>query len=263
MSQPTSADSVAESLRRWAGTDSAAIKAVELLVRFRLTEKSQPWIRQGHLASQWTGYWVDADELELAAGDDVTGSSMKLSATLLRSAANNASRAQAERVLAERATGSFAFPPSGFKFVEDFLEFFDTASISDRILSNADHAYKRWRRDTIALATRNAHIPNSSDPTIAIAAIRKAETEHPIIEPPQLRNILRSHQIWYYSKNAPGDAGAATVLAYKRPGSELTVQETVDLYQTSRWASGTITENDLAVSDAVQHLRAVLSDETG
>ncbi|MBG7613666.1 hypothetical protein IWC96_00005, partial [Brevundimonas sp. BAL450] len=50
-----------------------------------------------------------------------------------------------EGSLTDESEGTFAFPPETVDTAAALAEFFESAPISDRILSNADHAFRKWR----------------------------------------------------------------------------------------------------------------------
>jgi len=185
-----------------------------------------------------------------------------------------------EGTLAESATGSFAFPPRAFESVAQYVEFFETAPISDRVLSNADHAYRQWRQDEINAEVRAAYAVYGNDPQV-LAQARKnvvtsdrkaqefiararaeAEARRPqaSIEPHRMRNILRAHQLWYYSSTLETDADRAQVLSHHLAGQQWTVQEIVDGNSTPGWASRAMTDSDLAAVDAMERVARSLDE---
>jgi hypothetical protein len=188
-----------------------------------------------------------------------------------------------EGLLTESATGSFAFPPRTFASVEEYIEFFEAAPISDRILSNADHAYRQWRQDGIDEEVRAAYHVYGNDPKILAAADKniitsdrharqfvaevraEAEARRPIqfIEPHLLRNVLRAHQMWFFSATAPGDSGQDAVRGHRLLGGQWTVQEIVDGSSTQEWASRALTDSDLAAVDAMRRVVSTLDEHAG
>lgn len=188
-----------------------------------------------------------------------------------------------EGTLAESASGSFAFPPRQFETVEEYIDFFETAPISDRVLSNADHAYRKWRQDQINAEVSAAYDVYGSDPEV-VAAVRKnviisdrkarefvansraeAEAKRPMqsIDSHRLRNVLRAHQMWFYAATAPGEDARERILQHHLHDGEWTVQGIVDGNFTTQWASRALTDSDLAAVDAMERVAQTLSENAG
>ena len=188
-----------------------------------------------------------------------------------------------EGLLTESATGSFAFPPRSFETIDEFIEFFESAPISDRILSNTDHAYRQWRDDAITAEVREAYRIYGNDPKVLKAVDKNlflseqnarefvanaradAEAKRPLkfIDPHRLRNVLRAHQLWFYSAAAPGEGAADSVLAHHPLGSEWSVSQIVEGNSTPEWASRAMTDSDLAAVDAMRRVVSTLDEHAG
>lgn len=186
--------------------------------------------------------------------------------------------------LMESATGSFAFPPSEWESEEHLIEFFTTAPISDRILSNADHAYRQWRQqqidnavmrdhdqwgeapETIELAKRNPQEFRNQNKYRQAVVREQAEQKYPQkeVSPARLRTVLRAHQIYQFGSSLGEDAVRAKNLhRLKIRGEEKSVVDIVNEYHTLGWADRAMTENDLANTDALYRVAMILDAKDG
>ena len=188
-----------------------------------------------------------------------------------------------EGALAESATGTFAFPPRSFGSVEEYIEFFETVPISDRVLSNARHAYRKWRQDTINRKVNEAYAIYGNDPQVVAEARKhplvseqkaelfvmaeraKAAAEIPdeTIDPNNMRSILRAHQLWYYRRTVADGTAEAEIVSSRMAGLTSTVQSIVDEWRTPEWAFRAMTESDLAAVDAMEEMAATLREIRG
>ncbi|WP_433673887.1 hypothetical protein [Microbacterium gorillae] len=185
--------------------------------------------------------------------------------------------------MTESATGSFAFPPRSFGSAQELIDFFESAPISDRILSNADHAYRKWREDQINEEVRAAYDVYGNDPKIVAGARenpinserearifvnkvrREADAKRPVrvIDQHRLRNVLRAHQIWAYSGTLPTEDEEREVLEYKTQGSDFTIVQVVESNSTREWLERALTDSDLAAVDAMNRVAQALEEQAG
>ncbi len=197
--------------------------------------------------------------------------------------ASRANSAPSEGLLTESATGSFAFPPRSFGSAQELIDFFESAPISDRILSNADHAYRKWREDQINEEVRAAYDVYGNDPKIVAGARenpinserearifvnkvrREADAKRPVrvIDQHRLRNVLRAHQIWAYSGTLPTEDEEREVLEYKTQGSDFTIVQVVESNSTREWLERALTDSDLAAVDAMNRVAQALEEQAG
>lgn len=201
--------------------------------------------------------------------------------------------------LAESATGSFLFPPGGMATANELREFFTTTPVSDRVLSNAQHSYKKWRESEIwrigfpilekwnmdpaniergkqAAAQDRADAKRFRRPVVdnhhkilmaegeKMAREEAAKQLPPFQVPGQhMRVALAARQITWYRGVLPTDEEKAKVsqLALPLGDQTATVQEVTDFYQTSEWASRALTESDIAATDAMDRIADLLESQ--
>lgn len=189
--------------------------------------------------------------------------------------------------MTESATGSFLYPPEQFESVQDYLEFFDSAAISDQVLSNATHAYRTWRQKSILAHIQAQHeaFVNTKDNVayrmakthgregldLAIEAERpkwRAEAEglYPVESLPrsQSRAVLRAHQMVFLRGMLP-EQDEQAVLDHQIPhlGAPVRAEDLVDHYNTYEWAHEALTESDYAQADAMNRVASLLAAQQG
>lgn len=183
----------------------------------------------------------------------------------------------------ESATGSFAFPPGRWDSIEQQIEFFTNAPISDRILSNADHAYRQWRQqqidnavmrdhdqwgeapETIELAKRNPQEFRNQNKYRQAVVREQTEQKYPKeVNPVVMRDVLRAHQIRMY-RGGFSEEDEQRLLDYELPCGRrtMTVDDIVNEYHTLGWADRAMTENDLANTDALYRVAMILDAKDG
>lgn len=189
-----------------------------------------------------------------------------------------------EGTLTESATGSFAFPPNCIAALDDYLEFFETAPISDRILSNAGHAYRKWHEYALWKYVDDAYAIYGNDPEVVeetrknyITGNRKkheflaqkrmeAAALYPIAEIShnRMRAVLRAHQIlvWRGLLSSEEDAERATNHLITISGETKAAHEIAAEYRTTEWARRAFTDSDLAALDAMEAIASSLAEQT-
>ncbi|WP_288452282.1 hypothetical protein [uncultured Microbacterium sp.] len=186
-----------------------------------------------------------------------------------------------EGSLTDESEGTFAFPPETFDTAAALAEFFESAPISDRILSNADHAFRKWREDRIVADLRRDYEAWGNDPrTVATAkrnpieyhrqadafsVTRRAEIEaqYPIhsISPVTLRKVLRARQIVVWRGLLPdAEEQAALDWPVTIAGVATTAADVTHRYSTAEWVERALTDSDLAAVDAMTLVTATLVD---
>lgn len=192
-----------------------------------------------------------------------------------------------EESLAESATGSFLYPPERFENAEDYLAFFDSAPISDQVLSNATHAYHAWRQRMVLshIHAQHTQFVNTEGNTahrmaaqhgqegleLAIEAERpkwKAEAEklYPIDRLPRskARSILRAHQIVYLrGMLRQEDKQAALDHGVPFGDEQVRAEWLVDEFHTDAWAREALTESDYAQAEAMGRVASLLAQQQG
>lgn len=192
-----------------------------------------------------------------------------------------------EGTLAESATGSFLYPPERFESAEQYLTFFAAAPISDQVLSNASHAYRKWRQKAILahiharhsafvddkdnIAYRMAKQHGKAGLDLAIERerptwIAEAEAMYPITELPeaQSRSALRAHQIVLQrGMLAPEDQQAAMDYPIPHGSGFARAEDLVDRYHTYQWAEAALTESDYAQTEAMNRIAILLAEQQG
>lgn len=191
-----------------------------------------------------------------------------------------------EETLAENASGSFLFPPESFDNFDEYVRFFMEAPISDRVLSNAGHAYIAWRKRSILkhIHARSEQQSGDINSRVYKASRRgteaynkvlaeeqakwraEAEALHPIKKLPYSgsRTILRSHQIVKLRGILP-DEDDQRALDYPMSllNEELTAADIFDRYHAGEWASDALTESDFAQSEATRRVASLLAQQQG
>ena len=173
-------------------------------------------------------------------------------------------------IVAESATGSFAFPPDGFHTADEMRGFFMNAPISDQILSNAQYAYKRMQKRADIDERHNAMMGNREmrkledtdfdeflrvrDNLLAKARFDSERTFKASPLPVDgIRAILRARQLWNFSVLLPDPAEQQSVentqITFR--GQVWTAKDLAAHYQTEKWIEGVLSESDLAVADTI------------
>lgn len=192
-----------------------------------------------------------------------------------------------EDQLTESATGSFLYPPERFESTEAYLEFFETAPISDQVLSNATHAYSRWRKNAILAHVHQRHLEyGNAEGGVAQTMARKfgtagldsayqamrpqwvaeAEQMYPVTALPrsQARAVLRAHQITVQRGMLPEDEedrALSHLIQYK--DQQVRCDYLYDLYSTAEWARDALTESDYAQAEAMNRVASLLAQQQG
>lgn len=190
----------------------------------------------------------------------------------------------AEPVAIAHAGGSFIFPLVNFADEDDLVAFFVNAPLSDRLLSNADHAYKHWRTEQINDYVRAAYKEYGNDPKVVREAAksplvsdmkaqqfvdakrREAEDMFPNPELPAnyIRGILVARQIAYYSGALDGDRESVFDRRIDLGGGDVaTVAHLVDHYSADKWVPRALTDSDLAAIDATYRVARILDRKDG
>ena len=190
----------------------------------------------------------------------------------------------AEPVAVAQGGGSFIFPPVSFADEDDLVAFFVNAPLSDRLLSNADHAYKHWRTEQINDYVREAYKEYGNDPRVVREASksplvsdmkaqqfvdakrREAEGMFPNPELPAnyIRGILIARQIAYYSGALEGDREAVYDRRIDLGGGDVaTVAHLVDEFSAHKWVPRALTDSDLAAIDATYRVARILDRKDG
>lgn len=192
-----------------------------------------------------------------------------------------------EGTLAESATGSFLYPPERFDTVEEYLEFFDAAPISDQVLSNASHAYRTWRKKAILTHVQQRYEAFGNDKSsigyrmardhgveglnAAVAAerpkwIAEAEAMYPVdvLPRPQARSVLRAHQIVVLRGMLDEqDQEAALEHQIQYRDEVVSARDLYHHYNTEEWARAALTESDYAQSEAMNRVASLLAEAQG
>lgn len=193
-----------------------------------------------------------------------------------------------EGTLTESATGSFLYPPDRFDTVAEYLDFFESAAISDQVLSNATHAYEAWRQRAILaviharhesfvdtkdnLAYRMAAKHGQQGLAAAIEHERpkwKAEAEalYPVESLPrsQSRAVLRAFQIVYFRGMLPTQEDQQSALDHSMSyyGESVRAEWLADEFNTASWARDALTESDYAQTEAMGRVASLLAQQQG
>lgn len=175
--------------------------------------------------------------------------------------------------------GSFIFPPR-MSSVEETNEFFRNAPLSDRVLSNAEHAYRKWwneQRDANRKETTEAwdRVPANqrwverATPTEfnnkLIELINEADAKfvHTLprleLSGDDLREILIARQVTYESSRlGTGFYEQARQIATNFRGDRVTLGAIIDYHRTHEWVHRALTETDLPAVDAMEAVATAL-----
>lgn len=189
-------------------------------------------------------------------------------------------------LMAENATGSFLFPPTNtFTTAEQLIEFFTTQPISDRVLSNARWAYKKWRYEQVTamskaelnawrLSKDGQSVSKRDDFTFILnlernKAIDRANAYYSTREMPAsyARTILVAHQISGFRGLLASEEEQGK--AYSHPMVLDGVQDTAAgiaiKWKTDDYLDRALTESDLQAVDSMENVFAYLieRDEQG
>lgn len=192
-----------------------------------------------------------------------------------------------EGTLTESATGSFLYPPERFDSAADYISFFESAPISDQVLSNASYAYTAWRRRALLehIQARHEEFVNTSGNLAHRMAAKhgvqgledainlkrpewkkEAEARYPVeyLPRPQARSALRAHQM-VVLRGMLSEEGEQEVLAHLLPhGTEMaTTHDLFTHYNTFHWAFDALTENDYAQTEAMGRVAGLLAQQQG
>lgn len=189
--------------------------------------------------------------------------------------------------MAENPYGSFLYPPSSFSTAAELIEFYESAAISDTVLSNADYAFRRWRKRSILAEIHAADLAFTNDPN-GIAARTAAqfgtpglndllakerpkwraaaEARYPLQEigKSHMRSIVRADRIAGLRGMLPSHEQQAA-LDHKMTfrGQVLTVNDIAVSYRTEDWLPDALTESDYAQSMAIRDLSSLLASQQG
>lgn len=191
-----------------------------------------------------------------------------------------------ETTLAESATGSFLYPPVHL-YADEHIAFFEESAISDRVLSNASHSYKKWRMERVLEHVREASAAALRDPQSLENRMQKshgdpgyrdalnhqkparvaaAEAAYPLTDIPstRMRTILRAHQMWRLSPGlADGEDSKVDEHEMELLGQTTTVAAIVESYRTRDWVARALTENDFAQTEALERVAGLLALQQG
>lgn len=179
--------------------------------------------------------------------------------------------------LVEETTGSFLYPPDSFASYEEYIEFWESAPISDRVLSNASHAYRSWLQSAEdAYVRANWHRfdednqktekmlqrklgANAQELNVASRQklIDEFRQKYPAeVSPRHMRQVLRAHSIASYGGSIEDPAGQQRVLQYtvQMDGRTMSLDDIVERYNPIEWADRALTEADLPVVDSLRYL---------
>lgn len=191
-----------------------------------------------------------------------------------------------EGTLAEDATGSFIYPPDHFDSFQEFAEFWESTPISDRVLSNASHAYRTWLQYAEDAAVRgNWHQYEEGNEKTERMLQRKLgagskdlnlESREQIIaefrakfparvSPRHLRQVLRAYQMGQLVSSIVDRAEQDELDSYTFTvdDEQLTGAQLEDLYHPSMWAERALTEADLPVVDSLKYLAQATDQRDG
>lgn len=195
-----------------------------------------------------------------------------------------------EDPLAESATGTFLYPPADLRLIDDYIAFFESATISDQVLSNATYAYQAWRRKAMLAHIRHLEGIFRDNPSKELVKaiqnagvnahqvlenhvaphrpqwIAEAEAMYPIHGLPraQLRNILRAHQICVHRGMLPeADEQKAEDHPILHEGTYVRAGDLAAHYNTQQWARDALTESDFATAETMNRVANLIAEQSG
>lgn len=191
-----------------------------------------------------------------------------------------------EGTLAEDAAGSFIYPPDHFDSFREFAEFWESAPISDRVLSNASHAYRTWLQSAEDAAVRgNWHQYEEGNEKTERMLQRKLgagskdlnlESRGQVIadfraklparvSPRHMRQVLRAYQMGQLVSSIldRAEQDGLDTYTFTVDDEQLTGAQLEDLYHPSMWAERALTEADLPVVDSLRYLAQATDQRDG
>lgn len=193
-----------------------------------------------------------------------------------------------EGSLTESATGSFLYPPENLRTAEEMIAFFETAPISDQVLSNATYAYTAWRKKAMLAHIHQRHDAFMSDPNSlagrmaarhgtagledALATerpkwIAEANERYPVTALPRTlaRNVLRAHQIVLLRGMLANEEEEQKAVDHLLSHDDRMVhaKDLVAHYSTTEWAKDALTESDYAQAETMGRVAQLLAEQQG
>ncbi len=191
-----------------------------------------------------------------------------------------------EGTLAEESAGSFIYPPDHFDTFEEFADFWESAPVSDRVLSNASHAYRTWLQSAEDAAVRgNWHQYEEGNQKTERMLQRKLgqgakklnlESREQIIaefraqfparvSPRHMRQVLRAYQMGKLVSSIVDRAEQDKIDTYTFTvdDEQVTGDQLEDLYHPSMWAERALTETDLPIVDSLRYLAQAADQRDG
>ena len=188
--------------------------------------------------------------------------------------------------LAEETNGSFLYPPDRFPSYTEYVEFWETAPISDRVLSNASHAYRAWLQGAEDAYVRanwhrfeegNAKTERMLTKKLgADAQTLNVESRQKLIEefrhqypaeisPRHMRQVLRAYSVASYWASIEDPSGRDLALRYTAQidGRSLTLGDIAQRFSPDSWAERALTEADLPVVDSLRYLAQATDQRDG
>ena len=188
--------------------------------------------------------------------------------------------------LAEETRGSFLYPPDRFPSYEEYIEFWESSPISDRVLSNASHAYRTWLQgaedayvranwhrfeEGNAKTDRMLHKKLGADAQTVNVESRQSlidefREKYPSeVSPRHMRQVLRAYSVASYwaSIEDPSGRGLAQRYTTEIDGQALTLDEIAQRYCPDNWAERALTEADLPVVDSLRYMAQATDQRDG